>query len=680
MAESLLLAVVTRVTGKAADVLVQSVTRMWGVDADRHKLQRRLLTMQCMLADAEVKEETNPAVRRWMKELKAVAYLADDILDNIQYEGLRLEAQDGAACKIQRYFTLHSPFLFRLTVNRNLNRILKKFDELILETRMLGLVERMEVPQPLHQQVYSTLDESAEIFVRVHEKEMVVKLLLDQEDNKKVQVLPIIGMAGLGKTTLARMVYNDCRVQKHFELKMWHCVSENFRPTAILRSIIELATMEPCDLPDTIEMLRRRLQGVIGRKRFLLILDDVWNEEQQKWEAYLRPVLCTCIGGSGSMIVVTSRSRQVASTMGTIPPYELACLSEDDSWVLFSKKAFKRVQEQDEFILIGKRIVNKCKGLPLALRTLSALMSSKEQVQEWEAIAESNITNTSSDKDKVLLSILKLCYMHLSFEMKQCFSFCAIFPKGREMNKYKLIQIWIANGFIHEEGSMTLAQKGEFVFNDRYGSMDALGYDICQKVNFQEKQTLNELLLYWGRDRDYDPLYGEISDNGEEVLESLVPHDKLKVLKIHGPGEASRGSSKRNPKTTVHSAKFGDPGLAAAEVLLRCLQTFGSLAKLRRLSVEDCDTLKTLPDGMDGLTSLEGLIVEECPGIEKLPQGLLQRLPALQLLEIKACPDLQKHCSHGGEYFDLISCIPDKDIPALESKMKKFVTRLHPSC
>ncbi|GJN15561.1 hypothetical protein PR202_gb02482 [Eleusine coracana subsp. coracana] len=260
---------------------------MWGIDADRHKLQRQLLTVQCMLADAEVKAETNPAVRRWMKELKAIAYQADDVLDNIQYEGLRLEAQDGAACKIQRYFTLHGPFLFRLTVTRNLNRILKKFDELVLEVRMLGLVERMEVPQPLHQQVYSTLDESAEIFVRVHEKEMVVKLLLDQEENKKVQVLPIIGMAGLGKTTLAKMVYNDCRVQKHFELKMWHCVSENFRPTSILRSIIELATMEPCDLPDTIEMLRRRLQGVIGRKRFLLILDDVWNEEQQKWEDYL---------------------------------------------------------------------------------------------------------------------------------------------------------------------------------------------------------------------------------------------------------------------------------------------------------------------------------------------------------------------------------------------------------
>ncbi|KAK3124019.1 hypothetical protein QOZ80_8AG0639370 [Eleusine coracana subsp. coracana] len=492
MAESLLLAVVTRVTGKAADVLVQSVTRMWGVDADRHKLQRRLLTMQCMLADAEVKEETNPAVRRWMKELKAVAYLADDILDNIQYEGLRLEAQDGAACKIQRYFTLHSPFLFRLTVNRNLNRILKKFDELILETRMLGLVERMEVPQPLHQQVYSTLDESAEIFVRVHEKEMVVKLLLDQEDNKKVQVLPIIGMAGLGKTTLARMVYNDCRVQKHFELKMWHCVSENFRPTAILRSIIELATMEPCDLPDTIEMLRRRLQGVIGRKRFLLILDDVWNEEQQKWEAYLRP---------------------------------------------------------------------DCLAL----------------VEQLDIFACHNIVHWPIDELGCL-------------------------PRLRSLH------IWLCN---------KLERKGS-------SSEEILPLPQLECLSVQ---------------------------NCDSLLEIPNLPASLEELKI-----------------------------SCSRSLVALPSNLGSLAKLRRLSVEDCDTLKTLPDGMDGLTSLEGLIVEECPGIEKLPQGLLQRLPALQLLEIKACPDLQKHCSHGGEYFDLISCIPDKDIPALESKMKKFVTRLHPSC
>ena len=228
-----------------------------------------------------------------------------------------------------------------------------------------------------------------------------------------------------GKTTLAKMVYNDSKVQNHFELKMWHCMSDNFEAISIVRSIIELATNKTCDLPDTIELLRGKLLEVVDRKRFLLVLDDVWNEEQQKWEDDLKPLLYSSVGRPGSVIIVTSRSRQVASIMGTLPPHELACLSEDDSWELFSKKAFsKGVQKQAELIMIGKIIVNKCKGLPLALKTMGGLMSSKHQIKEWEAISEDDRVG----KDEVL-SILKLSYMHLSSEMKQCFVFCAVFPK-----------------------------------------------------------------------------------------------------------------------------------------------------------------------------------------------------------------------------------------------------------
>ena len=291
-----------------------------------------------------------------------------------------------------------------------------------------GLLERAEAPQALYRQTCSALDESLDIFGRDDDKEAVVKILLDQKDQKVVQVLPIIGMGGLGKTTLAKMVYNNHKVQKHFELKMWHCVSENFEATAVVRSVIELATNGRCDLPDNMELLRGKLQEAIGRKRFLLVLDDVWNEEPRKWEDDLKPLLCSSNGGSGSMIIVTSRSQQVASIMGTLPPHELACLSEDDSWKLFTKKAFNNrgAQEQpDELVTFGRRIVNRCKGLPLALKTMGGLMSSMHQVQEWRTIAESNMGDTGNE----VLSILKLSYRYLSSEMKQCFAFCAVFPK-----------------------------------------------------------------------------------------------------------------------------------------------------------------------------------------------------------------------------------------------------------
>ncbi|PUZ52519.1 hypothetical protein GQ55_6G276800 [Panicum hallii var. hallii] len=1130
MAESLLLGVVRGVVGKAADALVQSVTRMWGVDEDRGRLERHLVYVQSLLADAEAKSETNHAVRTWMKELKAAAYQADDILDDFQYEALRREVLSGRslASKVLSNFTAKNKLVFRHKASRDLKNVLGKIDELVTEMRKFDLVVRVEAPtQALYRQTHSALHESKDIFGREDDKEVVVKLLLNQQDQQDVQVLPIIGMGGVGKTTLAKMVYNNHRIQKHFELKMWHCVSENFEAIPLVRSIIELAINSRCDLPDTIELLQRRLQEAIGRKRFLLILDDVWNEDQRKWEDDLKPLMCSRIGGSGSMIVVTSRSRQVASIMGTLPPHELVCLSEDDSWELFSKKAFSDgVQEQADLVTIGRRIVNKCKGLPLALKTMGGLMSSKHQVQEWEAIADCNISDTNRGKDEVL-PILKLSYKHLSPEMKQCFAFCAVFPKDYEMEKDVLIQLWMANGYIHEEGNMDLAKKGELVFNELvqrsflqdvnvkeflYGyqyhkeigcKMHDLMYDLAKDVtdecasveeltqskasvkdvhhmivpscelddistlpkgtsslrtlliqsrhkdikdfkltslrafccinssfirsplingthlryldlsgsdiarlpnslcvlynlhslrlnecyhlrylperitnlrklnhlyllgcdslermppnlsilhnlrtlttfvvntgdglgieelkdlqkignllelynlrkvksgsnaNLQEKHKLSELRLYWGRNEHYNPLNDEVSNNAEEVLESFVPHGKLKILEVHGYGGHVISRWMRNPQifqclralrisncprckdlpvvwlssslehlylscmdslTTLcknidveteayntslqifpklkmlelsrlpklekwvkndagepdssvmfpqleeliirncnklatlpvspvlkrlschsYSAEVqismsmplgswpslvvldiglladlvmplenhqslrslkivGDssfvsifnlsklqqglrdclvfmeelnisncnsivcwqseeflalpqlkrlyihvchslleiPQLPASlveveicwcESLISLPSNLGNLAKLRWLRLHHCRGLEALPDVMDGLTSLEVLTILQCPGIGKLPQGLLQQLQAIKCLQIEGCPELQRRCRQGGEYFDLISCIPRKRIPAAEPKREKSLKR-----
>ncbi|OEL21950.1 hypothetical protein BAE44_0017032 [Dichanthelium oligosanthes] len=201
-----------------------------------------------------------------MKEVKTAAYQAADVLDNFEYEALRREAQN------RRPIT--------------------------------GKREPVGPHQALCRQTHSALVEFTEIFGRDDGKKLVVKLLLDQQHHQNVQVLPIIGIGGLGKTTLAKIVYNDNCVQNHFELKMWHCASENFEATAVVRSTIELASNGRCDLPDTMELLRQRLQEVIARKSFLLVLDDVWNEDQQKWEDDLKPLLCS-IGGMGSVIVVT---------------------------------------------------------------------------------------------------------------------------------------------------------------------------------------------------------------------------------------------------------------------------------------------------------------------------------------------------------------------------------------
>ncbi|XP_044444369.1 putative disease resistance protein RGA1 [Triticum aestivum] len=417
MAESLLLPLLGGVASKATCALVETVTHMFGLENDRQTLERQLLAIECKLANAEERSETNRYVKSWMKELKSVAYKADNVLDDFQYEALRRQSKSNESTSrmVLGYITRHSPLLFRFEMSRKLKNVLKKINKLVEEMNRCDLensVNREERQNPWRQ-THSKLDETTKIFGRDDDKEVVVKLLLDQQDQRRVQVLPIIGMGGLGKTTLAKMVYNDQGVHQHFKLKMWHCVSDNFDVIALLKSIIELAVNGRCDMPDTIELLRKQLEKVIGQNRFMLVLDDVWNEDESKWEDVLKPLLCS-IGGSGS----------------TLRPRKITCLNEQDSWEVFAQNAYSNGgQEEIELTSIGRCIVNKCRGLPLALRTMGGLLGSYQQVQEWKAIEE-------------------------------------IFPKDYEMDKDKLIQLWMANGFIQEKGTMDLTRKGEIIFDE----------------------------------------------------------------------------------------------------------------------------------------------------------------------------------------------------------------------
>ncbi|TVU04745.1 hypothetical protein EJB05_47878, partial [Eragrostis curvula] len=647
MAETLLLPVVRGVVGKAGDALVKRVTRMWGVDDDRDRLERRLAYVQSLLADAEDKSETNHAVGTWMKALKAAAYRADDVLDDFEYEALRLEAQSRgsmASKKVLSCFNFQNKVVFRHKASKELKKVLDKIEELVEEMNKFGLVAREEVPQvPYHRQTHSALDESAEIFGRDNDKEAVVNLLLNQEDQQSVQVLPIIGMGGLGKTTLTKMVFNDPRVQKQFELKMWYCVSENFEATAVVRSVIELATNGRCELPNNIELLRGRLQEVLGRKRFLLVLDDVWNEDERKWEDDLKPLLCSSSHGSGSMIVVTSRSQRVASIMGTHSPYELVRLNEDDSWKLFLKKAFcTEAEEHTELVAIGRRIVSKCKGLPLALKTMGGLMSSTQQVQDWVAVADSNIRDTSRGKDEVM-HVLKLSYRYLSPEMKQCFAFCSIFPKDYLMQKDKLIQLWIANSFIHVEGIKNLTKKGEEIFNEliwRSFLQDVKEYQYFElgrgvSIGCKMHDLMHDLAT------EVTEECGPAQKSIQEKRDIHISSHELKEIK----GLLKTTSSLRTLliDESIYQDLTKEMKLMSVRALC-CTKPSDSLGKhakyLRYLDLSGSNIVR-LSDSICMMYHLQSLRLDYCIMLQYLPEGMPISLRNLIHIHLKECWELQ---------------------------------------
>ncbi|OEL37489.1 hypothetical protein BAE44_0001490 [Dichanthelium oligosanthes] len=193
------------------------------------------------------------------------------------------------------------------------------------------------------------------------------------------------------------------RVQRHFDVKHWHWASPDHEATDVMRSIIVSVTKERCDMPEdaTVEELRRRAEEAVAGRRLLLVLDDMWGLDWRgKWEDVVRSLRRNSppVGGPGSVVVVTTRSRRMAALAGTLPGYELPRLGEDDSWELLSRKAAFGVggaavvrEEDTDGAAAGRRIAGKCDGVPLNLMVMGEFMWGSRRVHEWKRVAESHV-------------------------------------------------------------------------------------------------------------------------------------------------------------------------------------------------------------------------------------------------------------------------------------------------
>ncbi|XP_022153523.1 putative disease resistance protein RGA3, partial [Momordica charantia] len=217
----------------------------------------------------------------------------------------------------------------------------------------------------------------------------------DTNFEENIGVIAIAGIGGLGKTTLAQSIYNDVMITKHFELKLWMCVYEDFDVKIIAEKILESATKKRCEPPEMdtlLSLLRKEIDG----KKYLLIMDDVWNENYEKW-VNLKMLL---VGeATGSRILITTRSKQVAETFDVSFLYYLDFLNEHDSWLLFKKmtslEGAEEELENSNLIKMGKEIVAKLKGVSLAIRTIGRLLYSKKSEVDWLSFKDNELSKAT---------------------------------------------------------------------------------------------------------------------------------------------------------------------------------------------------------------------------------------------------------------------------------------------
>jgi hypothetical protein len=430
------------------------------------KLKTTFLTLNAVFEDAEeLQVSQKPAVKEWLDELKDAIYDAEDVLDEIATEALlsELDAEFQApASKVRKLSSSSSRNSSIKEIELKIKEVLERLETLAQQIDLLGLKEGVGGKSSGRSTTSSLVVES-DIFGRNDEKEAIIKMLLsDDARGKEMGVIAIVGMGGIGKTTLAQLVYNNDEVKKHFNLEAWVCVSDEFDVIKLTKIILEAVTSSPCSVTD-LNQLQLKLKKCLMGKKFLVVLDDVWNENYVQWEDLSKPFK---FGAQGSRVIVTTRSHSVASVMRASSIHSLKELPEQNCWALFETHAFHdgNSNVHGELVVIGRKIMEKCGGLPLAVKTIGALLRSKPEVDEWDKILRSELWDLSIDEIGNILPALKLSYKYLPSHLKQCFAYSSIFPKDYAFKKDQLIMLWMAEGFLQQPKNKTMEEVGNEYF------------------------------------------------------------------------------------------------------------------------------------------------------------------------------------------------------------------------
>ncbi|KAH1077686.1 hypothetical protein GLYMA_19G135700v4 [Glycine max] len=430
-AESFIFSIAESLIAKLASRAFQEASEALDVYNHLREFEKTLsLVKEAVLLDAEQNGPNNlymvVNVAEWrLRQLKSVFYDTEDVFDEFECQTLGkqvLKVHGTIKDEVSHFFSSSNPLVFHSKMAQKIKDVSKRLDKVAADRHKFGLgiidvdtrvVHRRDMSRMTHSRV-----SDSDVIGREHDKEKIIELLMQQnpnDDDKSLSVIPIVGMGGLGKTTLAKFVFNDKRIDECFSLKMWVCVSDDFDINQLIVKIINSANDANASLRQQnlnmvdLEQLQNQLRNILAGQKFLLVLDDVWNDDRVKW---------------------------------SLPPV--------NSLSLFVKWAFKEGEEEKHphLVNIGKEIVKKCRGVPLAVRTLGSLLFSKYEANEWEYVRDNEIWNLPQKKKDEILHALKLSYDFLPSHLRQCFALFSLYPKDHFFDSQKVAKLWGAIGVL----------------------------------------------------------------------------------------------------------------------------------------------------------------------------------------------------------------------------------------
>ncbi|XP_059450848.1 putative disease resistance protein RGA3 [Corylus avellana] len=667
MAEIVLYDTVGSIIRSLSSLSLQEIGVLWGFKNELRKLGDTVSTIQAVLLDSEEKQAHNHAIKDWLRKLKDAMYDADDLLDDYSTQLLRrqLMTRDKKMAKqVRIFFSKSNQLVDGFQMGHRIKAVRARLDEIATDRIKFGFNEHTTATQFEHMKRQDTHSfvHGEDVIGREDDKESIKKLLFDPNMNEKnVSIIPIVGIGGQGKTTLAQYVYNDEEVRRHFDLRMWACVSDPFDVKTIIVKLIESATKER---PKSLQMdpLQSELRAKIDGKRYLLVLDDVWNENRGTW-SNLEKLL---VGGlRGSKVLITTRSEKIAEITGTVSPYPLRGLSESSSWNLFKKMAFKSGEEPNnpKLVEIGREIIQKCAQVPLAIRSIGSLLYFKNSEDDWLYFKNHDLYKITQQQNDIF-PILKFSYDHLPSHLKQCFAFCSLFPKDYEIEIKVLIQLWIAQGFLHSSyGNRHLEDIGREYFMDLLWrsffqdvqrdivgeigkcKMHDLIHDLAQSVAGEECTILypdREKVV--GRTRH---VAFHSSDSLPDIPALLPKPNKMRTLLLRIPilpgfddvlnlNNSILELNKPFSNTLISSFKCLRALNLSQSNIQKVPNSIGNLEHLRFLDLSRNEDIKLLPASITKLQNLQTLRLEFCRGLKELPEET-RNLISLRHLGLEGC-------------------------------------------
>ncbi|KAF7082593.1 hypothetical protein CFC21_086455 [Triticum aestivum] len=635
------------------EMVSEEVHMLLGVTNEIKKMDVKLKDLKNFLADADRRNITDESVQEWVAQLKRAMYEATDILDLCQLKAMeRGPSPADVGCFNPLLFCMRNPSHAHdigtriKALNQNLDAIKERSSAL----SFIPLGSSEDHSSKIHgshsgdtrRETSGEFDQSGVVGEKIEQdtKKLVETMLTEKEGNTNIMVVAIVGVGGIGKTTLAQKVFNDEALNAEFEKPIWLSINKDFDKVELLRTIITQAGGVVHGGEKALAVLQPILATTLKGKKLFLVLDDVWNH--RAWDDVLKTSLANVVA-RGSRVLVTTRDETVARRMKAVLPYHhVDKLEEEDGWLLLKKQILSsEIDDRDIDMLkdIGVQIVAKCDGLPLAVKVMGGVLCQKDRKhREWEMVLNDSIWSISGLPEELNHAVY-LSYEDLPSCAKQCFLHYSLLPKTTVFRCNEITGMWLSEGFLHGT-SDDLEELGSKYYKELIlRNLIEPNTNYVDQVVCNMHDVVRSFAQFVARDEALAAHSGETSIVGKlsahdflrlslesKALESdrlnwssLQAQKALRVLMSVGYIDIKPGDS------LVHFPCLRTLHIDSANVVA-LLESLHELKHLRYLSLKNTN-ISSLPDSIGKMKFLQYISLQECKQFVKLPHSFVKLGP-----------------------------------------------------